>query len=189
MSEAREVMAVVSIGQPPQKVRVVETTGTPLQPASHIAAASTNLGCKYLGGIIPNETFPPEDGLGDLLSNALTRIGLTKQRWSELVSTFKQKHEQEQTDGQGCGGCEARHKFMNWMGEKLGFSGGKGPGVQAVLELHSLSRQPIFKCEIHGKCLPLLNVAKETHQQLASDGWMGCGSCPDKVLKIMETQK
>lgn len=179
MSKPQQMLAVVAVGRPPQKITVTRTTGKHLRPNN--PEAVRNFGCKFLGGIIAGEKFPPRDGGGDLVSNALKAVGITKERWANLVGTFKTEYKPK---AGGCGGCDARQKFLNWAGKAIGLSEGKGPELQAVLEMQTLPTLPVYACEIHGKCLPLLNVNETTAAQLVAGGWHGCGRCPDKVLKL-----
>lgn len=187
MTESYEIMASVIPGRPPHKVKIEVATINQASPPAHPSqsAALVNLGCRHRGAQLPGAIFPPPDGLGDAISNALSAIGVTKEWWAEQKAKFISS-----VDANDCSGCKYRQAFLNWVGSKLpgGFEG-KGATVQKVMELEGLPPQPVYECASHGRCLPHLNVTQESRDRLAHVGWRGCAGCPDMELVTLETGK
>jgi hypothetical protein len=183
-AQARELNLVVTGDGRPTKVLVWETTGQNPPPSAASAALPINRGCRHRGAVLPGEYFPPPDGLGDAVSNALSAIGVTKEWWAAQKAKFLAA-----ADPADCGGCKYRQAFLNWLGAKLpGGSTGKGAAVQKIMELEAIPQQPIQACAVHGKCLPLLNVTVSSRDLLAGAGWRACAGCPDLDLVILETE-
>lgn len=135
--------------------------------------------CKHFGELLRDESFPPAAGLGDMVANGLSAIGVTKERWSALVS-------QGRSEGV-CTGCDGRQIFVNWLGEKLGLSVGQGPILHKLLEADEIKPQPVFACVVHGKCLPTLRRDGEVKQAIEGAGFHLCYGCKDKELVPIES--
>ncbi len=119
------------------------------------------------------ETFPPPNGLGDHTSDLLASVGITKERFSNAVNAWNTSDEKKDC------GCNWRQKGMNWIGSKLGLPEGKGPELQKLLELEHLPEQPVYECELHGKCLTQLRLANEQRQIVVDSGFTPCNGCED----------
>lgn len=96
-------------------------------------------------GAVTEKTWPPPEGLGDYISDGLAAIGITKERWSQLVTLGKSKS--------GCG-CNARQKLANWLGEQLGFEKGREPELHELLRKTDVPIMRLHICSLHGECLP-----------------------------------
>lgn len=124
-------------------------------------------------GIVDALRFPPPEGLGDHLANTLKRFGITKERWSALVNQFDAEHK-------GCG-CDKRHKWVNWIGGKLGLSEGQGPELQEAIEAEHLPQQRVCECALHGRCLPDLRTENAVILAAAkAQGLALCHGCADR---------
>jgi hypothetical protein len=146
------------------------------------AKTSTKAPCLYLGSELPEEQFPPADGLGDKLSNAFAAIGVTKEGFSKLVTLGR--------SAVGCG-CSSRQKLANWLGEQLGLPHGKGPELQAALAASSITPQAVHSCGVHEKCLPRLKPHRDTRTAIEGAGFHCCAGCksylPFVELQTIET--
>ena len=135
--------------------------------------------CQHLGKKIEGEVFPPESGLGDYTESLLSTIGITKDRWAGIVEKFGI----ETKDDGGCGGCNWRHRMMNWVGGYFGLGRGKGPELKAALEqlvqVTGLKPRPVYECAIYGKCVPTFKPNDELREAIKKDmGAACCLGCP-----------
>ena len=124
------------------------------------------------------DQFPPEEGLGDYVADALTAIGVTKERFAELKATFAAKRKAKE---EGCGGCNRRQRLFNWIGKKLGMAAGQGPELQKLLTLTELPQQTVHQCGLHGRCLPRLSLPPDQRQVVVDAGFTPCHGCQDFV--------
>ena len=113
--------------------------------------------CKHLGRYT-REMFPPNLGLGDYVSDALGGIGITKARWTSLVTAYKK--EAPTVKNPGCG-CKKRESLLNYAGRKLGLSTGQGSDLRVLLSSIVVRKQPMFKCSLHGTCIGLGEIFNE----------------------------
>jgi hypothetical protein len=124
--------------------------------------------CPHLGVQLVDEIFPPPDGLGDSISNGLSALGITKERWSQLVSLGKSEA--------GCG-CNERQNLINWFGDKLGLPKGKGPELQRLLELTTIPTQSVHSCALYGKCLTKWRETPANQAIIEASGFHLCLNC------------
>jgi len=132
--------------------------------------------CDLIFLLEPVVAFPPPDGLGDHLTDVFASIGITKEKYAELKSTFLTKREANED---GCSGCNWRHKAANWIGKKIGLSEGKGPELQKLIELEDLPQQPVHGCSLHGKCLTSLQLPDDQRAIVVAAGYTPCHGCGD----------
>lgn len=129
--------------------------------------------CTNRGLLTSRLHFPPQEGLGDHLAHTLKRFGITKERWSALVNQFDAEHK-------GCG-CDKRHKWINWIGGKLGLPEGQGPELQTAIEAEHLPQQRVCECALHGRCLPDLRTENAVILAAAkAQGLALCHGCADR---------
>ena len=119
-----------------------------------------------------DEIFPPPAGLGDYVSTALHSFGLTKERFSKLVTLGKTE--------EGCN-CNGRHAIANWVGERLGLAPGRLPELHDLLLAEEMQPQKVCHCShFDAKCLPILKVDRELPlaQAIQKAGYQLCQGCP-----------
>ena len=131
--------------------------------------------CAHLGEIMPDEIFPPPAGLGDYVSSGLAKLGITKERFRELVTLGRSEA--------GCG-CEGRQKFINWIGSKLGLPKGCGPEIEKLMAVSEIKPQSVFECAVHGKCLRKLLRTDEAKDVIEKAGYKMCLACDDRKQLI-----
>lgn len=178
--------ATLAVTIEPRAIAATEPP-VPKRPAARPAAAEkppreakpkTRRVCKHLGELLPNENFPPSEGLGDLIADGLKMIGITKERWAALVSQGK-------LDGV-CSGCDGRQRFANWLGSKLRLPAGQGPLLQKMLADYDLTPQAVNACAVHGKCLSRLRGSDELRAACESAGFHWCNGCSERELVVIE---
>jgi len=108
--------------------------------------------CKHLGRHT-GEFFPPELGLGDYVSDVLSKFGITKERWAELIKTYKKEEPRAADPNNDCGGCKKNESLLNYAGKKLGMATGQGSDLRTILNSIVIRRQPMFNCALHGTCI------------------------------------
>lgn len=133
--------------------------------------------CRFLGRH-NQESFPPDLGLGDYISDKLEKIGITKEGWAELTGDY-----QETVD---CSKCKKKESFLNWVGRKLRLPTGQGSELRAVLEDLSIEVQPMYKCKIHGVCIGRYTFTKEVFNAIRLANIMPCMHCSDGEPKNTE---
>jgi len=133
------------------------------------AKQTINRICKHkqqrLGEIFPGT------GLGDYVSNALSAIGITKEKWNELRNKSKDEV---------CN-CSGRQALLNWFGSKLGLPVGKSDVVEELIELEKVPPTEVYGCTIHEKCLPELEVQSSALPIIKSKGYHPCEHCEDFI--------
>ena len=148
-------------------------------PISANGKSCAPINCQHLGPVMPAERFPPAEGLGDLVSDGLSAIGLTKDRWNYLVTLGKSSGV--------CEGCNARQTFVNWLGSQIpGFTAGQGPLLHQLLETTNIPAQPVHACALHGKCLTKTRYVEPVKAAIEQAGFRQCHGCADQKLVPIE---
>lgn len=134
--------------------------------------------CVHLGKPT-GESFPPKDGLGDLVERGLNGIGITKERWAAVKAEAVAALTGKDAKPGDCGGCKWRQKMLNWLGRKLGM--GKQTGeIMQLMRIEEGAQLPIYSCAIHGQCLPhrgLKGVEGAPHC---------CHGCGERQLEVVD---
>lgn len=127
--------------------------------------------CRFRSSCL-DETFPPPAGLGDYISTALHSFGLTKERFSILITLGKTE--------EGCN-CKGRHAIANWVGERLGLAPGRLPELHDLLLAEEMQPQKVCHCSyFQAKCLPNLRLDRDLPlaKAIQGSGYHCCPGCP-----------
>lgn len=126
--------------------------------------------CSHLGDPT-GESFPPPEGAGNLISSALSKIGVTKKRFSRLITLGKSET--------GCN-CNWRIGAVNWIGSWLGLPGGMSGELQDLVTMEEIAKQDLHHCGyFQQSCLPNLHLTQdgETRREMARAGFRLCHGC------------
>jgi hypothetical protein len=150
------------------------STSTPQKKEGPLKNQSMRNKCEHRKGLV-SHNFPPKDGLGDHLSNLLSSVGITKERWTEVINKVTS------SEKGGCG-CNRRQRILNGVGAILGFSPGKGGELQKLLEVAGIPSQPVYECVLHKYCLPhLRGLSLEARAAVETSGHKICQGCNDNT--------
>ena len=134
--------------------------------------------CMFLRENPEKDLFPAdlELGMGDHVAKVLNGMGITKERWADVVNSYSGKKK-------GCG-CSHRQDFLNWAGEFLGFSPGVNSKLQKAIASMTVETQRVYGCELHGKCIGRHEFADDILKNIKQHGIQPCQHCRD--FKRME---